>query len=156
MPTTHGYATRKNRHPTYSIWLTMIARCHCPTSMGYPSYGARGIRVCERWRTFEHFLADMGARPPGTSIDRINNDGDYEPDNCRWATKKEQDNNRRTTQFLEVWGIRRPIMDWARRVGVSVKTIRQRLKMGWPPEFAIYMPHWNRYKPKPWLNGRDV
>jgi len=76
----------------------MLTRCHCPTVNKFKHYGGRGIKVCERWRTFQNFLADMGDRPPGTTLDRINGDGDYEPGNCRWATHEEQMENRRRKQ----------------------------------------------------------
>lgn len=81
--------------PTYKTWISMKARCFNPQDTGYHRYGARGITVCERWLVFEHFLADMGERPSGLTIDRISNDGNYEPDNCRWTTMKVQSNNRR-------------------------------------------------------------
>jgi len=93
--TTHGH-TRNGETPTYYIWCAMQRRCFNANTKDYPNYGGRGITVCDRWRQFENFLADMGERPQGLSIDRFpNNDGNYEPGNVRWATPKEQANNRR-------------------------------------------------------------
>lgn len=91
----HGHRANSSRSPTYHTWLNMIARCDNPSAISYRYYGARGITVCERWRNFENFLADMGERPPGKTIDRKDNDKGYEPGNCRWATPAEQVANRR-------------------------------------------------------------
>jgi len=96
--TTHGHAPHGAFTPTYWTWQGMHARCRYPSSSGYKHYGGRGITVCDRWASFENFLADMGERPKGTSIDRINVDGNYEPGNCRWATPKEQRQNRRAKE----------------------------------------------------------
>ena len=83
--------------PTYNVWMSMKARCQNPRNKAYAAYGGRGITVCARWQPFEGFYADMGLKPEGLSIDRIDNDGNYEPSNCRWATASEQAMNRRDT-----------------------------------------------------------
>jgi hypothetical protein len=88
---THG----RSKDPIYAVWRMMLSRCNNPNSANWQHYGGRGITVCERWRSFENFIADMGEKPAGLSIDRIDNEGNYEPSNCRWATPKQQTANRR-------------------------------------------------------------
>ena len=108
--TIHGHSrSRTAGQPathTYWIWQGMIRRCTNPNNKSYHNYGGRGIEVCERWLKFEDFLADMGERPDGLTIDRIDNDGNYEPGNCRWATRKEQRANQRPGPWQEVPGER--------------------------------------------------
>lgn len=91
----HGHARKGARTALHRAWSMMLDRCKNPRNIGFKNYGGRGIAVCERWHKFENFLADMGDRPEGMSIDRINNDGNYEPRNCRWATRSQQQRNKR-------------------------------------------------------------
>ncbi len=91
----HGYTANGLPHPLYGAWQSMLQRCENPNSTGFINYGGRGIIVCERWHSFPDFLADMGERPADMSLDRIDNDGNYEPSNCHWATWKEQEANKR-------------------------------------------------------------
>lgn len=129
--------TRGGRQASeHRIWVQMRNRCRDPLSA---RYGARGIRVCDRWdRSFAAFYEDMGPRPgPSYSIDRINNDGDYEPSNCRWATQREQMSNRSVNHFLELHGESATIAEWSRRTGLSKSLIRGRLERGWTVEDAL-------------------
>lgn len=93
--------TGRSKMRAYASWAQMRERCRNPRNVRYPRYGGRGITHCERWTSFENFVADMGERPEGMSLDRIDNDGNYEPGNCRWATQEEQQRNRSTTKLTE-------------------------------------------------------
>jgi hypothetical protein len=133
--TTHG----KSRSPEYYVWNNLVHRCTNPNIKGYPEYGGRGIRVCDRWLKFENFHADMGDRPsPQHSIDRINNDGNYEPGNCRWATATVQTRNNRHVRLYTFNGKTLCIADWAKKTGISKFVLQRRLsKLGWTIEQAI-------------------
>jgi len=117
----------------------MWGRCRCPATHGFANYGGAGIAVCERWRVFEKFLADMGERPAGTSLDRIENAKGYEPGNCRWATAIEQARNRRTTLLIEHRGERLSASEWARRLGMTPRAMRERLRK-WSLDEALSAP----------------
>jgi hypothetical protein len=122
---------------TYSSWSAMMKRCYNPKSFGYRIYGGRGIKVCDRWHDVLNFVADMGERPEGMSIDRINADGDYEPGNVRWATCVEQNNNRRGVSRFDVFGGSLSIGEMSARSGVKHATVAARLKRGWTPAEAM-------------------
>jgi hypothetical protein len=128
----------RSQLPEYACWRSMIARCENPNNVSYANYGARGIRVCERWHDFDAYCADMGSRPSSAhSIERIDNDGDYEPGNCRWATDEEQGRNRRSVWSVAAFGETMCVSEWARRTGINHRTIRQRLSTGWSAEEAL-------------------
>lgn len=121
----HG---RDTRDKTYMSWSAMRARCNDPRHAKYPAYGERGIRYCERWNDFTAFLADMGERPPGTTLDRIDVSSMYEPGNCRWATVKEQSMNKRDAVWIEYQGRPMRIEDIAAAEGVSYTTAWRRYR----------------------------
>lgn len=125
---------------TYSSWANIKDRCRNPRSPDYLRYGGRGIAICERWLDFSKFLADMGERPSGTTIDRIDSEGDYEPENCRWATKKQQGRNRRNNRMLTHNGDTLCLSEWAKRLGVAVNVIRWRLASGWTVAESLTTP----------------
>lgn len=137
----HGHA-RRGRKSVYGIWMKMLRRCYDPKDSQYERYGGRGIKVCDRWRTsIDAFASDMGPRPSrGHSIDRKDNDGNYEPGNCKWSTTVEQENNRRTNVFVEFDGKRLTINEWERATGISQYAIRHRLKKGWTVRDVLTKP----------------
>lgn len=131
--TTHGHSSGGRNSKTYSSWSNMMSRCYRPSTKSYPWYGGKGIKVCERWHTFSNFLADMGERPEGMTIDREDLDGDYEPGNCKWATRIQQDRHRRDTIMIEHDGKTMCLADWARELGVDDQKLRYQYRTGkWP------------------------
>lgn len=137
--TTHGMS----KSAIYGVYRTMLSRCYNPSVERYPMYGGRGIGVCDRWRVaggVENFLADMGPRPSGYSIERENQNGDYEPNNCRWASSKEQANNTRRNRVVEWNGESLTVSQWADRTGIGGHTILFRLRKGWEIGDALSRP----------------
>jgi len=135
----HGHAGKK-KSATYRVWSSMRERCLSPAHPAYKNYGGRGIVVCDAWQSFEKFLADMGEKPLGYSLDRIDNDKGYSRDNCRWASRKEQDRNKRSNVLVTAYGITQPLVAWAEKTGVPAQTIAYRVRHGWKPERAVSEP----------------
>lgn len=134
---THGM----HKSPTYSSWGNMIQRCTNPKSTHYNQYGSRGIKVCQRWLSFENFLADMGKRKVGMTLERIDNNGDYEPGNCKWATRSEQAYNRRTNVRHKIGGITKTTTEWLRYFNIKQSTFDQRVYVyRWPVLKALSTP----------------
>lgn len=122
----------------YRIWTGMMTRCTNPRSENYPHYGGRGITVCERWTKFENFYTDMIATyRDDLSIDRIDPNGNYEPDNVRWADTGQQSRNKRNSRLIEFNGRTQNLSDWATELGVRVGTLQERLRRGWSIERAF-------------------
>ena len=126
--------------PTFIIWVSMKQRCFNPNQSDYLCYGGRGITVCARWLSFPNFLEDMGERPKGLSLDRIDNDGNYAPENCRWATRTEQANNMRSNCNITVNNKTHTIAEWESIQGFSKGVIGYRIRHGWTPKKAIMTP----------------
>jgi hypothetical protein len=133
----HGRSTTNS----YGAWNNIIQRCTNPNSTAYASYGGRGIKVCDEWLTFEGFIKEMGERQEGMTLERINNELGYFKDNCKWATRRQQANNRRSNVKLEYMGKIMSIADWARKVGLSKGTLTSRIKHGWTVERALTEPN---------------
>lgn len=133
---THGMSKTK----THIVWKSMRNRCNGPSQDSYHLYGGRGIRVCERWDSFENFLSDMGECPQGYSLDRINVNGNYEPDNCRWIPLKRQAHNTRRSRVLRFSGEDLTMADWSEKLGISTMLIWWRLNKGWSVDRALGTP----------------
>jgi hypothetical protein len=141
----HGETSGGKLTPEYNSWVKLRNRCNNPKHHAYHLYGGRGIKVCQRWQeSFTAFLEDMGRKPsPKHSIDRINGDGDYCPENCRWATAREQNNHLSSRRELTVNGVTLSVSDWARRLGVKPNMLYMRIKKGWDAERIVSTPNTN-------------
>lgn len=127
--------------PVYAVWQAMLQRCENPKAQGYENYGGRGISVCEKWHTFEGFFKEMRNPAPGYSLDRIDNDGNYCKENCRWALTKQQANNKRKNRRIEFNGETKTLAEWADHVGIGWFTLRSRLDVyGWSVEKTLTTP----------------
>lgn len=144
LDTKHGLS----HSPTWVVWTQMKTRCMTSTNPAYKHYGGRGIKVCERWMDFRYFLEDMGIRPNGLTLDRINNNGPYTKDNCRWATMETQAGNRRSSRAFVIRGVAGCLTALARHFGINGCTVEMRLKHGWDEERAFTEPthNWTRRK----------
>lgn len=138
----HGHTIGHKPTPEYRAWAQMMTRCNNPNADKYAYYGGRGIKVCDRWQKFENFLADMGVKPSkGHSVERKNNDGDYCPENCRWATKKEQSSNRRSNTLVTYQGRTQTLKQWAEEIGMKYATLHARISIrGWSVERSFTEP----------------
>lgn len=133
---THGLS----KTSTYSIWDSMIQRCENPARKDYDRYGGAGITVCERWHKFDNFLADMGQRPQGLTLDRKNGALGYSPENCRWVSQREQNRNQKSNRVITHNGKTMCLAEWAESIGMNTNTFEARLRRGWGMERTITEP----------------
>jgi hypothetical protein len=134
------------RRPLYMVWASMKSRCQRKNNLDYHYYGGRGIKVCERWQKYENFAEDMSPRPsPKHTLDRIDNDGNYEPGNCRWATPKEQHRNTRRNIFFVVDGVKTSATELCERHGINQWTLYSRIKRGFPQDKLFLPPRKRTY-----------
>lgn len=126
--------------PTLNTWLAMRDRCNNKKSFAYKNYGGRGINICKRWNVYKNFVEDMGERPPYTTLDRKDFNGNYEPSNCRWATRKQQANNSRNNKVLEFKGTKYTQSELAEMLGMKYTTLSSRLNHGMSLQDAITKP----------------
>lgn len=138
---THGMKDTREYHS----WCHMRGRCLNPSNLKYPDYGGRGITICQRWLdSFENFYADMGPCPDGFTLDRRDNDGNYEPGNCQWASPADQSRNKRNNIWLTLGDRTLCLSDWAREIGIGAQKLKKRLQSGWSIEKALTTPRINR------------
>ena len=151
--TTHGIS----QTPEYMSWRGMISRCYNPNDISYANYGGRGIKVCHRWHDVTNFLADMGQKPSiEMQIERIDNNDNYCPRNCRWATRLEQARNKSNNVLLTYQGKTRHIAEWARVTGIHSSVIRERMIRGWPPEIILSARKYHKSQSGTFLNKQKL
>ncbi len=133
----HGHTTNDIISETYTTWQKMNQRCHNPNVSNYKNYGGRGIKVCKKWRKFEGFFQDMGERPPGLTLDRVDNDRDYCKANCKWSTPKEQARNTRRNKTFIINGVNRCLAEWCEIYNLAYYLVKRRIYNGWTIEEAL-------------------
>lgn len=133
----HGFASREKKDPTYNSWANMLQRCSNPKHPKWKDYGARGIVVCAKWVMFAGFLEDMGARPKNLTLERKNVDGNYDLENCIWATNSRQARNKRYHVRLTFNGVTKILQEWCEITGICQGTLWHRINVGWPVERAL-------------------
>ena len=137
----HGHSRKNKISPTYHSWVRMKGRCNDPSNNRYHRYGGRGITVCDRWLKFDNFLSDMGERPDGHQLDRINNDLGYYKENCRWVTPVQNSRNRSKNNLLSFRGKTQCIAAWAEELGINKSTIQSRFWRGWSIKRTLSEQH---------------
>lgn len=137
----HGQSITGKRGAEYRSWEGMKSRCDCPKNPFFSDYGGRGIKVCDRWQLFENFYEDMGERPKGTTLDRIDNNGDYYPENCRWASHKVQSRNKRNNRIIIFKEKEMPLIELQEKTGIPYQRLYERIvRNGWSVDRAVYTP----------------
>lgn len=134
--TTHGKTSSRE----YEAWCRMIQRCTNSNHSAYRNYGGRGIRICPQWAVFERFFEDVGERPHGMTLDRLDNNGDYEPDNVAWRSRFDQANNKRSNRLIWICGECRTLAQWLRKLGMNRSSFDKRLRRGWSEQRALTVP----------------
>jgi hypothetical protein len=145
--TTHGYSRAGGaKQATYKIWSAMLQRCNNPNCNKFKRYGGRGITVCREWYTFENFITDLGERPNGLSLERVDNNGNYCKENCKWASPITQAHNRENNRLISFQGETKCLSEWARHVGITISSLTYRINNGWDTERALLTPLISRKK----------